>query len=113
MNNALSYLYLSIAIIAEVLATSNLKASESFTRLGPTIWTILGYGVAFYSLSLTLRVLPVGIAYAIWAGIGTVLIAVVGWIWYRQALDVPAVIGIALIILGVVVINIFSKSSSH
>jgi len=113
MSNAWSYLYLFIAIVAEVFATSHLKASENFTRLGPTLWTILGYGVAFLFLSFTLRVVPIGIAYAIWSGVGMVFISVIGWIRYREALDMPAIVGIGLIILGVVVINLFSKSSTH
>ena len=109
----IGYLYLAIAIVAEVAATSALKASEGFTRLGPSLIVAAGYGVAFYSLSLVLRTVPVGIAYAIWAGVGIVLIALIGWLVLRQPLDAPAVVGIALIVAGVVVIQLFSKSTAH
>jgi len=109
----IGYLYLAIAIVAEVAATSALKASEGFTRLGPTLIVAAGYGLAFYCLSLVLRTVPVGIAYAIWAGVGIVLIALIGWLVLRQPLDVAAVVGIALIVAGVVVIQLFSKSTAH
>ncbi|TXL75973.1 QacE family quaternary ammonium compound efflux SMR transporter [Vineibacter terrae] len=109
----MSYVYLGIAIVSEVIATSALKASEEFSRLVPSIIVVVGYGVAFYFLSLTLRTIPVGIAYAIWSGVGIVLIALVGLLWFRQALDLPAIIGMALIIAGVVVVNLFSKSVPH
>ena len=109
----IGYLYLAIAIVAEVAATSALKASEGFTRLGPTLLVAAGYGVAFYCLSLVLRTVPVGIAYAIWAGVGIVLIALIGWLVLRQPLDAPAIVGIALIVAGVVVIQLFSKSTAH
>ena len=109
----IGYLYLAIAIAAEVAATSALKASEGFTRLGPTLIVTAGYGVAFYCLSLVLRTVPVGIAYAIWAGVGIVLIALIGALVLRQPLDAPAVVGIALIVAGVVVIQLFSKSTAH
>jgi len=104
------WVYLMIAILAEVAATSALKASEGFTRLWPSVIVVLGYGAAFYFLSLTLRTIPVGVAYAVWSGIGIVLISLIGWIVYRQSLDVPTIIGIALILAGVVVINLLSKS---
>ena len=107
------YLYLAIAIIAEVCATMALKATDGFTRIGPSIITILGYGVAFFFLSLALRTIPTGIVYAIWSGVGIVLISAVSWIWFKQALDTPAVVGLSLIIAGVVVVNLFSKSVSH
>jgi small multidrug resistance pump len=109
----MEYLYLSIAIVAEVIATSALKASEGFSNLGPSIVVIVGYIIAFYFLSLILKTIPVGIAYAIWSGIGIALITIVGAVLYKQIPDVPAIIGIGLIIAGVVVINIFSKTSSH
>ena len=109
----MSYVYLGIAIVSEVIATSALKASDEFSRLVPSIVVVLGYGVAFYFLSLTLRTIPVGIAYAIWSGVGIVLIALVGVLWFRQSLDLPAIIGMALIIAGVVVVNGFSKSVPH
>jgi len=108
-----SWLFLGIAIVAEVAATSSLKASEGFTRLIPSAIVVIGYGVAFYFLSLALKTIPVGIAYAIWAGFGIVLIALIGWLVLGQKLDIPAVIGMALIIAGVAVINIFSRTSVH
>ncbi|WP_296557168.1 SMR family transporter [Pigmentiphaga sp.] len=108
-----TYAYLGIAIVAEVCATSALKASENFTRLGPSIVTVLGYVIAFYFLSLTLRTMPTGIAYAIWSGVGIVLISAVSWVWFKQALDLPALIGLGLIIAGVIVVNVFSKSVGH
>lgn len=109
----MSYVYLSMAIVAEVIATSALQASNGFTRAWPTVVTVVGYGIAFYCLSLTLRTIPVGIAYAIWSGVGIVLITAVGWVLYRQSLDMPALIGIALIIAGVLVINLFSRTVGH
>lgn len=109
----MGYLYLSIAIFAEVIGTTALKASEEFTRLGPSIIVILGYGTAFYFLSLVLKTIPVGIAYAIWSGVGIVLITIVGAIVYRQVPDLAAIIGMVLIVAGVAVINIFSSSVSH
>jgi len=108
-----AYIYLAVAILAEVIATSALKASEGFTRWWPTVITVLGYAIAFYCLSLTLRVLPTGVAYAIWSGVGIVLISVVGWMVFKQSLDWPAIIGMGLIVAGVVVINVFSSSVRH
>jgi small multidrug resistance pump len=104
---------LSLAIIAEVIATSALKASDGFTRLGPSLLVVFGYGVAFYCLSITLRTLPVGVVYAIWSGAGVALIALIGWLLFGQSLDAPAVVGMALIVAGVLVLNVFSKSVSH
>jgi small multidrug resistance pump len=109
----MTYLYLAIAIVAEVIATSALKASDGFTRLGPSLFVIVGYAVAFYFLSLTLRSMPVGIAYAIWCGVGIVLVALIGWLVLGQKLDAPAIGGMALIIAGVMVINLFSQSTGH
>lgn len=109
----MAYLYLLIAIVAEVTATSLLKQSAGFSRLVPSIIAITGYGVAFYFLSLTLRDVPTGIAYAVWSGIGIVLIAAVAWIFQGQKLDAPAIIGMALIIAGVVMMNLFSKTTAH
>lgn len=108
-----SYLYLGIAIVAEVIATSALKSSESFTRLWPSLLTLAGYALAFYFLSLTLRSIPVGIAYALWSGVGIVLISLLGWWVHKQTLDLPALLGLGLIIAGVLVINLFSKSVPH
>ena len=107
------YLYLSIAIVAEVIATSALKASDGFTKAGPSVVVALGYGVAFYFLSLVLKTVPVGVAYAIWSGAGIVLIAGIGWLVLKQPLDAPALLGISLIVVGVAVIQLFSKSTVH
>ena len=109
----MAYLYLSIAIIAEVIATSALKASEEFTRLIPSTIVIVGYGVAFYFLTHVLKTIPVGITYAIWSGLGIVLVTIAGVFLYKQIPDLPAVLGMALIVLGVVVINLFSKTIGH
>ena len=105
------WLYLAIAIISEVIATSALKAADGFTRWGPSVLVVVGYASAFYFLSLTLRSIPLGIVYAIWAGVGIALIALVGWIVYHQALDLWALLGIGLIVAGVIVLNVFSKST--
>jgi small multidrug resistance pump len=108
-----AWAYLAIAIIAEVIGTSALKASMGFTRPGPTAVVVVGYGVAFYFLSLTLQTLPVGVTYAIWSGVGIVLISLFAWLAYGQTLDLPAVIGLTLIIAGVVVLNLFSRTLAH
>jgi len=107
------YLYLSVAIVAEVIATSALKASNGFTNPLPSTVVLVGYGIAFYFLSLVLRTVPVGVAYAIWSGAGIVLIALVGWLMLKQALDAPAIVGMALIVAGVAVIQLFSRSAAH
>ncbi|MET0247133.1 MAG: SMR family transporter [Sphingomonas sp.] len=107
------YLYLAIAIVAEVGATSLLKLSHGFTRPLPTLGMALGYLVAFYFLSLTLRTVPTGIAYAIWSGVGVVLIATIAWLFQGQKLDLAAMIGMAMIVGGVVVMNLFSSSVAH
>lgn len=109
----MTYLFLSLAIVAEVIATSALKLSDGFSRLMPSIITVIFYGVSFYCLSLTMRTLPTGIIYAIWSGVGIVLIATVSWLFYGQKLDWPAILGMLLIVLGVIVINLFSKSVAH
>src|SRR5580704_2540470 len=101
----MNYVYLLIAIVAEVIATSALKASEQFTRPIPSIIVVIGYGCAFYFLSLVLTTIPVGVAYAIWSGLGIVLVGIAGVILYRQVPDWPAVLGMVLIVAGVVVIN--------
>jgi small multidrug resistance pump len=108
-----AWAYLAIAIVAEVIGTSALKASMGFTRPGPTAVVVVGYGVAFYFLSLTLQTLPVGVTYAIWSGVGIVLISLFAWLAYGQTLDLPAVIGLTLIIAGVVVLNLFSRTLAH
>lgn len=109
----LTNLYLIVAIAFEVVATTALKQSDGFSRLAPSLIAIIGYGFAFYFLSLTLRVMPVGIMYAIWSGAGIVLITALGWLVFKQQLDLPALIGMALIIAGVVIINLFSKTMAH
>lgn len=108
-----SWLFLGVAIIAEVMATSSLKASAGFTKLWPSLAVVVGYGLAFYFLALTLKTVPVGIAYAIWAGLGIVLISVVGWLFFGQKLDGASIAGMSLIIAGVLVIQVFSKASVH
>ena len=109
----MAFVYLALAIIAEVIGTSALKATEGFTRPGPTLVVVIGYGIAFYLLSLVLRTLPVGVAYAIWAGMGIVLVTLVALLVYGQRPDPPAVLGIALIVTGVVVIQLFSWVAVH
>ncbi|RQO72982.1 QacE family quaternary ammonium compound efflux SMR transporter [Aquitalea sp. FJL05] len=111
MNNA--WIFLSVAILSEVVATSSMKLTEGFTRLGPSLVTAIGYMISFYMLSLTLRHVPVGVVYAIWSGVGIVLVSLVAWQLYGQKLDVPAMIGIGMIMSGVLVLNLFSKSASH
>lgn len=107
------YLFLIVAILGEVGATSALKASDGFAKLWPSVLSVLGYGVAFYFLSLTLRTIPVGIAYGIWAGLGIVFMALIGLVAFGQKLDMPAIAGIALILGGVLTINVFSNSGHH
>ncbi|ODN67087.1 MULTISPECIES: DMT family transporter [Methylophaga] len=107
------WLLLSMAIIAEVFGTSFLKAADGFTKFWPSVAVVLGYVVAFYFLSLSLKVIPVGIAYAIWAGLGVVLIALIGWVVFSQKLDMAAIIGISMILGGVIVLNVFSSSVTH
>ncbi|WP_296033947.1 SMR family transporter [uncultured Alcanivorax sp.] len=109
----MGYLYLSIAIVAEVVATSALNASQGFTRLWPSVATVVGYCVAFYALSLTLRTIPMGIAYAVWAGVGIVLIALVGALFFKQTPDLPAMLGMGFIIAGVVLVTLVSSTASH
>ncbi|KAF1050409.1 MAG: Multidrug transporter EmrE [Burkholderia gladioli] len=108
-----AFAWLAMSIVAEVIGTSALRASDGFTRLWPTLIVIAGYGLAFYGLSLTLKTMPVGIVYAIWSGAGIVLITLVAIALYGQVPDLPTVIGLALIIAGVVVLNLFSKMQAH
>lgn len=108
-----AYGFLLCAIVAEVVATTALARSDSFTRLAPTVVTVAGYVIAFWCLSFPLRVMPTGVVYAIWSGLGIVLIALVAWFWSKQTLDMPALTGLALILLGVLVINLFSNTVSH
>lgn len=107
------WIYLSIAIVCEVIATSSLKAADGFTRWVPSAIVVVGYAAAFYFLSLTLRTIPIGVSYAIWSGVGVALISLVGWLVYHQPLDAAGMIGIGLIVAGVFVLNIFSKSVPH
>ena len=107
------YIYLFIAVAAETIGTSALQASQQFTRLGPSILVVLGYGVAFYFLGVTLKYIPVGIAYALWSGLGIILITLIGFAVFRQSLDLPALLGLGLIIAGIVVIQLFSKTATH
>lgn len=109
----LVYVYLGLAIIFEVVATSALKATEGFTRFWPSTLVLVGYSGAFYFLSLVLEDLPMGVVYAVWAGLGIALITIVSAVLYKQTLDLAAIIGITLIVAGVVVINLFSKVASH
>jgi small multidrug resistance pump len=107
------WFFLSIAIVSEVIATSALKSSNGFTQLWPSLIVIAGYGAAFFFLSLALHTIPVGVAYAIWSGAGIVLITLVAWLVLGQSLDVPAILGLALIVAGVIVLNIFSKTTAE
>ncbi|SEM78130.1 DMT family transporter [Nitrosomonas marina] len=109
----MGYWYLAIAIVAEVIATNALKASNEFTRLMPSLIVVVGYGVAFYFLTLALRTIPIGVAYAIWAGVGIVLVALVAAAVFKQIPDMPAIIGMILIVCGVVVIHVFSRTAVH
>ncbi|UNM95578.1 SMR family transporter [Ignatzschineria rhizosphaerae] len=104
------YSMLSLAIILEVFATSFLVKSEQFTKVVPSILVAILYAASFYCLSHTLKVVPVGIAYGIWSGVGILLVTLVGYFWFKQAIDIPAAIGLAFIALGVVIINVFSKA---
>ena len=109
----MAYLTLLVAILAEVTATSFMKESAGFTRLGPSLVTVIGYAVAFYCLSLTLRSMPTGVAYAIWSGLGIVLIAAVAWLFQGQRLDLPALLGMGLIAAGVLVMTLLSRTTAH
>lgn len=109
----MNYLYLAIAIVAEVAATSALKAAAGFTRLWPSVVVVIGYATAFYFLGQVLKTMPVGIVYAIWSGMGIVLVTVFGMVIYREAPDWPAVVGMSLIIVGVAIINLFSRMVGH
>ena len=113
MAPAAVYALLFAAIVLEVIGTTALQLSQQFTRATPTIVLVVCYAAAFYCLSMTLRIIPVGIAYAIWSALGIVLISAVGLIYFKQRLDLPAILGLGLIIAGVLVVNLFSKSISH
>jgi small multidrug resistance pump len=107
------WVFLAIANTGEVIATSALKASQGFTRIGPSAISAAGYMVSFYFLALVLRTIPVGVAYAIWAGAGVAAITVIGWVVFGQKLDTAAMVGIGLIVAGVVVLNTLSNSTGH
>lgn len=107
------WLFLLAAIISEVTATSSLKASAGFTKLIPSLIVVVGYALSFYFLSLVLKAIPIGIAYAVWAGLGIVLLTLIGWLVFGQELDTPALVGISLILTGVIIMNVFSKTVSH
>ncbi len=109
----LNYVFLVVAIVFEVMATAALKETHGFTRPLPSVATAIGYALAFYFLSLAVRSMPIGIVYAIWSGAGIVLITAIGWIWFRQALDLPALVGMGFIVVGVGIINLFSKTVVH
>lgn len=108
-----NFLFLGIAILFEIIATSALKKSEEFSKLIPSIITIIGYCGAFYFLSFAIRTIPIGIAYAIWSGVGIVLITTIGAVFFKQIPDLPAIIGLSLILIGVIIINVFSKTTGH
>lgn len=108
-----TYLILLLAVAAETIGTSALQASQQFSRFLPSVVVVLAYGVSFWLLSLTLKTLPVGVVYALWSGLGIVLIAIIGYLVFGQKLDWPAVLGIAMILAGILVINLFSKTAGH
>ena len=109
----MKYLFLSLAIVSEVIGSSFLNASQQFTKLVPTLVTLVSYALCFYFLSIALKSMPLGTAYAIWGGLGIVLTAIISVVIFKQSLDLPAILGITLIVIGVVVMNVFSKTMSH
>jgi len=108
-----AYLFLIIAVLFEGLGTTSLQASQQFTRLVPSVGVLIGFGMSFYCLMIVLQYLPLGVTYALWSGFGICLTALLGWLVFRQSVDVPAMIGMALIIAGIVVINLYSKTAAH
>ncbi|MGJ5619224.1 SMR family transporter [Sulfitobacter sp. MF3-043] len=108
-----AYLILALAVLAETIGTTALQASQQFTRLLPSILVVLAYAVSFYLLSMTLKVMPVGVVYALWSGLGIILIAIIGFAVFGQRLDLPALLGLALIICGIAVIHLFSDATPH
>ena len=108
-----AYLSLILAVLAETIGTTALQASQQFTRLWPSVLVVVGYGISFYLLSLTLRSMPVGVVYALWSGMGILFIAMIGFLVFGQKLDLPAILGMVLIISGIVVIQLFSKATPH
>lgn len=107
------YVYLLLAVAAETIGTAALQATHQFTRPLPSVVVVISYAIAFYLLSLALRAIPVGVLYAVWSGLGIVFIALIGWVVFRQALDLPAVLGICLILAGILVIQLYSGSATH
>ena len=107
----MSFLYLIIAIVSEVIATSAMKASDGFSQLSASIITVIGYAIAIYFLSLTMKTIPVGITYALWSGAGIILVSLVGFFYYKQHLDLAAIIGLVFMIIGILIIHLFSKST--
>lgn len=107
------YIYLLIAVVFETIGTASIQASEQFTRFWPSSMMVISYGISFYFMALTLKYMQVSVVYAIWSGLGIVLIGIIGWVVFKQSLDIGAVVGMALIIAGVVVINLFSNSATH
>ncbi|MBK5934253.1 small multidrug resistance pump [Rhodovulum imhoffii] len=107
------YVFLLLAVMTETAATSALQASQQFTRLIPSAIVVLGYALSFYLLSLTLKYMPLGIVYAMWSGLGVVFIALIGWLAFNQRIDIPAIVGMGLIVAGIVVINLFSETAMH
>tara|TARA_R110000787_G_scaffold111040_1_gene219917 strand:- start:563 stop:895 length:333 start_codon:yes stop_codon:yes gene_type:complete len=108
-----AYLILALAVLAETIGTTALQASQQFTRLWPSVLVVLAYAVSFYLLSMTLKVMPVGVVYALWSGLGIILIAIIGFAVFGQRLDLPAVLGLVLIIAGIGVIHLFSNATPH
>ena len=108
-----AYLILVIAVLFETLGTASLQASQQFTRLLPSLGVVIGFGAAFYCFTLVLKVLPLGVTYAIWSGLGICLTAFLGWLIFKQQVDLPAILGMAMIVAGIVVINLFSKTATH
>lgn len=107
------YLMLILAVLAETIGTTALQASAQFTRLGPSVLVVIAYGASFYLLAMTLKFFPVGVVYAMWSGLGIVFIAIIGFLVFAQRLDLPAILGLALIIAGIAVINLFSDTTMH
>ncbi len=113
MSLPLAYVLLAIAIASEVIATTALSLSNGLTRTGPLIVSAIGYALALGLLAVVMKVMPTGVVYAIWSGLGVVLIALVAWLWQGQRLDAPALLGMGLIVAGVIVVNVFSSSVGH
>lgn len=107
------YIYLFFAVAAETIGTTALQASQQFTRLWPSVIVVVAYSIAFYLLGLALKYMPVGVVYAIWSGLGIVMIAVIGFVVFKQRLDAPALLGLAMIITGILVIHLFSNTTQH